>query len=111
MTAAPAEAEAPAGRPRPGRIDPDTLDLISAQARQARPGHALLTLIGSVLYSIGWVLSKTFEALWLAGAWCFTAARMGWLQARGKPLAQPDIAEVMAENERLRIAIQRLGGG
>jgi hypothetical protein len=113
MTAAAADlsVETPNGHPgTPGRIDPDTLNLITTQARQVRPGHALLTFIGSILFFTGWIIAKTAGVIWLAGAWCFTAVRIGWRQARGVPLEQPDIAQVMAENEQLRMAVKRLGG-
>jgi hypothetical protein len=92
------------------RLDPATLNLITTQAREVRPGHALLTLLGTLLFAVGWVIAKSFGVAWLSGAWCYTAVRMGWRQARGEPLAQPDINQVLAENAQLREAVRRLGG-
>jgi hypothetical protein len=109
------DGHAPAGPAAAGytprhRLDPDALDLITAQARQARPGRAALTVIGSVLFAAGWLIAKAFAVLFLSAAWCFAAGRMGWRQARGVPLDQPDTARVLAENEQLRAALRRLGG-
>jgi hypothetical protein len=101
---------APRGYTPRHALDRKTVDLITEQARQARPGHAFLTIIGSILFAAGWLTARTFAALFLAAAWMFTAARMGWRQARGVPLSQPDVGEVLEENARLRAAIARLGG-
>lgn len=89
-------------------LSDDTLQMITAQARQMRPGTAALAVIGGLLFTLGWVTAKSFGVLFLATAWCFAAGRMGWRQARGMPLAQPDIRAVLDENERLRNELRRV---
>lgn len=84
------------------------IDAISADARQARPGRALLGLIGGLIFGLFWVLGKTFMVAFLAGAWCSSAAKMGWRQAQGKPLSTPSIEALMAENQRLRADLSRI---
>jgi hypothetical protein len=84
------------------------IDLITADARQARPGRALLGLIGGVIFGVFWCLSKTCMVLFLAGAWCGSAAKMGWRQAQGKPLNVPSIEALLEENQRLRGELSRI---
>jgi hypothetical protein len=62
------------------------IDVISARARQARPGRVLLTMLAAVLFGLGWTVRKLFAVIWLGGAWCFFAVAEGW-QAAGKPKA------------------------
>lgn len=57
------------------------VDSITRQAREVSFLRTLLTCIGAVLFSVGWVLHKAFALIWLAGAWCFVAAREGWREA------------------------------
>lgn len=89
-------------------LDRVTVDQITAQARQASPGRALLTLLGALLMGLGWLVAWAYRGAFVAGAWAFTAARMGWLRAHGKPLSQPSLSALMAENARLRAEIGRL---
>jgi hypothetical protein len=84
------------------------IDAITADARQARPGRAMLGLIGYLLFGVGWVVAKTFAVAFLSSAWCFSAVKMGWRTARGEPLSQPDLEEVLAENQRLRAELARV---
>jgi hypothetical protein len=58
------------------------VDRITAEAREAHPGRALLTLIAGVLYGLGWLAAKTVAVLWLAVAWSFAAVKVGWQDAR-----------------------------
>jgi hypothetical protein len=85
------------------------LDAISTDARQAKPGRALLALIGAPLFAIGWLACKVFRVLFYAGAWCFSAVKVGYRQAAGKPLTQPTYEAVVAENEWLKAELQRQG--
>jgi hypothetical protein len=45
--------------------------------------------------------------VFFAFAWCASAAKMGWRTARDLPLNQPDVRELIAENERLRAMVDR----
>ena len=58
------------------------LDRIDRRARQARPGRAVLVLIASVLFGLGWAAYKTCAVTWLALAWCGSAVIEGWQEAR-----------------------------
>jgi hypothetical protein len=93
-----------AEQPRPARVP---VDEITAKARQARPGHALLTGIGWVLFGGAWAVTKLLGGLWLALSWCWTACQMGIADARGKG---PSKSGLIEENEALRLAVKRLGG-
>jgi len=84
------------------------IDEITADARQARPGRALLGLIGGILFALGWLTAKVFGVLFLSGAWCFSAAKIGWRSARNEPLNQPSLEQLIAENQRLRAELSRL---
>jgi hypothetical protein len=84
------------------------LDTITADARQARPGRAVLGLIGGVIFGLFWVLGKTFGVLFLSGAWCASAAKMGWREAQGRPLSTPSVEAVLEENARLRAELSRM---
>lgn len=55
------------------------VDEISEQARQVHFGRLVLTLIASVLYSVGWVAARLFFCV----AWCGVAVRVGWKEGRG----------------------------
>ncbi len=70
-----------------------TVDLnqITADARKIQPaavaGRAvrlLLAFIGWVLWAAGWAVRKTFAALWFAGAWAWSAIKLGWHDAAPK---------------------------
>jgi hypothetical protein len=87
-------------------LDRIPVDEISERAREAKPGRTALTVIAGVLFGLGWVTAKTLGTLWLAVAWCVTAARLGWREARGN---QPSRASLREENDRLRQQLQRLG--
>ncbi len=58
------------------------VERISAEAREVRVGHTLLTLVAAVLYGIGWAAGKVLGMLWLALAWSGTAVKVGWTEAR-----------------------------
>lgn len=95
--------------PRPRRLqDRVPLDAITADARRAKPGRAAQGVIGGFLFMAGFVIRKTFGTLFLAGAWCFSAAKLGWRAAGGEELLKVDQQEVLAENRRLRLEIERL---
>jgi hypothetical protein len=54
------------------------VDEISVQARQARPGRAVLTVIAAVFFSLGWCAAKAM----LAVVWAGVAVREGWREGR-----------------------------
>lgn len=58
------------------------LDRIERRARHARPGRAVLVVIASVLFALGWAACKACALAWLAVAWCGSAVIEGWQSAR-----------------------------
>jgi hypothetical protein len=66
-------------------LDRVPLDRISEQAREIRPGHALLTIIAAMLFALGWITAKMLTVAWLAILWSFAAVKVGWQEARPKP--------------------------
>jgi len=58
------------------------LDRIEARARHARPGRAVLVVIASLLFGLGWLACKACAVAWLAVAWCGSAVIEGWQQAK-----------------------------
>jgi hypothetical protein len=69
-----------------GRIP---LDRINREARQVRFWRALLTVLGGVLFGMGWVSAKVVQVFWLATVWSVTAVRLGWQEGR-RGSARPD---------------------
>ncbi len=59
-------------------LDRVPLDDITAQARQVRLGHVLLTLLAGFFYVIGWTVGRLF----LGVVWCGVAVRTGWKAGR-----------------------------
>jgi hypothetical protein len=55
-------------------LDRVPLDTITAEARQVRLGHTLLSLAAFLLIGFGRVLGWC----WLVPVWCFLAVRTGW---------------------------------
>lgn len=88
-------------------LDRVPVDQITEQARAAKPGRVALTVLAGVLFGAAWLVAKAWGALWLGVSWCFTAARLGWREARGN---QPSRSSLREENRLLRQEIQRLGG-
>jgi hypothetical protein len=66
-------------------LDRVPLDRISEQAREIRPGRALLTIIAAMLFALGWITAKMLTVAWLAILWSFAAVKVGWQEARPKP--------------------------
>lgn len=93
-----------------GVLDRVPVDSITERARQARPGHALLTIIGGLLFGLGWCVAKLFRVAWLTVAWLYMAADEGWRQASGTRRPGPDLAALQSANARLRAENVRLGG-
>jgi uncharacterized membrane protein YedE/YeeE len=58
------------------------LDRIEARARHARPGRAVLVVIASLLFGLGWAACKACAVAWLALAWCGSALAEGWISGR-----------------------------
>lgn len=88
-------------------LDRVPVDEIAERAHAARFGRTLLTLLAGLIFGTFWLVSKTLAVIWLAVAWCATAARLGWREARGN---QPSRATLREENARLREHVKRLGG-
>ena len=86
------------------------VDEITRQAREVHPGRVILTVIGGLLFTAGWAAAKLAGAAWLAMAWSGTAVQLGWREARGTNPPPPDLSEVLADNQRLRMQIARLEG-
>lgn len=88
---------------------------VSRRARQIRFGRTMLTLVTGLLFGAGWLAAKVFALAWLALAWGFTSARMGWqhaqLRARVPRLSLAEQADLVAEAERLRAEVARLRPG
>ena len=59
-----------------------TAEEIARQAREIHPVRTVLSWIAAVLFAIGWLIGKTFMALWFVGAWTFVATREGWRAAK-----------------------------
>lgn len=89
-------------------LDEEIFQAITEQAREARPGRALLSVIGWLLFMIGFLAAKSFRVAFFCGAWAFAAMVVGWRQARGEPLRQPTAAHLLAENEALRHELARI---
>jgi len=98
----------PANGQRQRLQDRIPLDEITADARQAKPGRAVLALIGGTLFYAGFISRKLFLVAFMSGAWLFSAVKMGWRTAGGEPLRQPDVGQVMEENRRLRAELARV---
>lgn len=86
------------------------LEEIKAEAHQAQPGQALLTLLLAPFFILGWLVGKASRTFVLAVTYVGVSARTGWRQARNEPLNQPKIGDVQRENAMLRAELQRLGG-
>lgn len=55
------------------------LDRISAEARQLQFGRALLTIIFTPFYLLGWFAGKT----WAAIAYLLASLKVGWREGKG----------------------------
>jgi hypothetical protein len=75
------------------------VDSITAQAKQVRPGRAVLTFIAAMLFGLGWVTSRVFAVAWLGFAWSWTAVRVGWESGHGPSRRkQLEVAQELAEH-------------
>jgi len=63
-------------------LDRVPVDRITVEARQIHFGTTLLSVIGGILYGLGWLLAKTFNVVWFAIAWAGVAVKLGWTDAR-----------------------------
>lgn len=92
----------------PFRLPSETVGDITRQAREVTPGRVLLSVIGGLLFALGWIVAKLFGVLWFSMVWCGVAVRAGFRDARGKPPPGPSIEQVLRENARLRAEIARV---
>jgi hypothetical protein len=83
---------------------------IAAQARTAKPGRQLASLILLPFFVLGWLVGKGSRLAALMTAYLGVAIRTGWRTARSEPLNQPDLSAVLADNAQLRAQLERLGG-
>ena len=90
-------------------LDRVPVERISERARQARPGRALLALVGGLLVGLGFVTAKLFAVLFTGGVWCWAAVAEGWAQANG-PTKRQQIDALSAQVEALSAQVQRFGG-
>lgn len=81
---------------------------ITAQAKEVKFSRVVLGLLGGLLWVIGWSAAKLFGVVWIAAAWSGVAMRTGWRQARGEPLNQPTVEQLMRENAQLRAELRRV---
>lgn len=58
------------------------VDEISVQARQMRPGRALLTVLAALLFAVGFVAAKIVTGVWLTLTWSAAAVKVGWQEGR-----------------------------
>jgi Tfp pilus assembly protein PilW len=58
------------------------VDRIDQRARAAQPGRVALTVIVSVLFSVGWLVARTLSVLWIGLAWSASAVAEGWAAGR-----------------------------
>ena len=93
---------------RPRLADRVPLDVINERAREETPGHLLLLLAAGLIMGAFWLIGTTYRGLFLPAVWCYAAGNTGWRKSQGKPLRQPDIRKVMAENAQLRAENARL---
>lgn len=94
------------------QLTPADVETISEQAGQLRPADAFVTIIGGLLVGLGWVATKLFIHGWLILfpplAWCYVAVRTGSRKARNAPMTQPKVADLIRENEQLRLELARV---
>jgi hypothetical protein len=58
---------------------PNRLDRISAEARQLQFGRAILTIVFTPLFLVGWLLGKS----WRAVTYALAALKVGWHEGNG----------------------------
>ena len=92
-----------------GVLDRVPLDEITGQAREAKPGRTLLTVIAGALFGLGWLTARVFAVLWLALSWSWVAVREGWRASHG-PSRAMQIAALKEQNEKLQVIVSRFGG-
>jgi len=83
------------------------LDDIGETARRITPGRTVAALAGGVLFAAGWLIAVIFGGLWFVAKWSFAAALVGWKTARHEEILQPDIVQLLRENEMLRAEAKR----
>lgn len=88
---------------------------VSRRARKVKFGQTVLAAITGVLFGAGWLVAKAFAVGWLGLAWAFTAVRLGWEHAQvvtaAPRLSRREQADLLAENDRLRLEVARQSGG
>jgi hypothetical protein len=57
---------------------------ISAEASQIRFFPMVLTLVGGLLFGVGWLAAKACTVAWSALTWTFAAMRVGWQEGMAR---------------------------
>lgn len=77
-------------------LDRVPVEQISAQAKDAKPGIAILTVIAAVFFGIGWTAGKAaivvqtlFRGVWRGIVWSGVAVKVGWQTARAERSGEP----------------------
>ena len=83
------------------------LDEINETAERITPARTAGSLLGGLLFLLGWVIAKVVIGVWFCCKWSFAAVLVGWKAARGEELIQPDIGKVLQENQLLRAELER----
>ena len=65
-------------------LDRVPVSRITDEAKQVRFGRTLLSVIGGLLYALGWITAKAFGVVWLAVVWAGVAVKIGWVDARNR---------------------------
>lgn len=61
------------------------LERISAEARELKFARTMLTLLGGLLFGLGWIVARACRAVWSALAWSVAAVRVGWREGLAAP--------------------------
>jgi hypothetical protein len=63
-------------------LDPLLVERITVAAREVHFVRTMLTLVGRILWGLGWIVSRTVVFLWFALTWIAAAFVVGWKDAR-----------------------------
>lgn len=90
-------------------VDVVPVEKISERARELRPGRVAQSVIGGLLFALGWLVMNTLRGAWWVISWCLAGFLTGWDSAAHR---QPrrSRGDLEAEVEQLRAMVTRLGG-
>lgn len=52
--------------------------------------NLIITVVGAIMWGIGWVPAKAFRTLWIAGLWSIAAIKLGWKDGLASGLTRQD---------------------